>query len=317
MKKEKYYKVPFDMLSIVGWNFGKYANDERVTQRKILKSVGFVWVFLTIFQELMFFADEKNPPYEKIPIVTYVSYMLEAMAKFTSVTLQEQKITSIINRIENIRQKMTLKQQAILDSSAKPLRDFAQWIGVTYVLCIQCFNILPALTMFKVYLSGEEYVYLHPFPFWYPFEKNNYFICTYTFEMSCGFVAVLAIAITDVLYLLMLAKVIGIYDSLSFSVEDLINQNEVSDHRKFKEIIEIHVETNEIIDALNDTFGITSLIHVALASVIMCFATFIILTQRDLMLMVQLLSVLLASLSHTFLFCWFGTKIVEKVRQSS
>jgi hypothetical protein len=315
MKKEQYYQMPFDLLTIVGINFGKFANDEKINLLRLLKFGALVNIVLTIAQELIYFADGSNPSVDKLRIVAFASYMFEAFTKFTCATFQEQKITDIINSIENIRHKMTLKQQSILDSSAQPLRDTSQWVGIAYIVCIQLFNILPAIIMLKMYLFGEESVYLHPFPFWYPFIANDYFVSTYIYEMLCGFIAVIAISVIDVVYLMMMSKVIGIFDALVFSIEEIINQNEVGEHDKFNKIIDIHVDTNRVCNSLNRVFGFPILVHVGLASVIMCFTSFVALTQKDIMLIVQFVSVLSASVLHTFLFCWFGTKVDEKVRE--
>jgi hypothetical protein len=164
-----------------------------------------------------------------------------------------------------------------------------------------------------MYLFGEEIVYLHPFPFWYPFNANDYFVLTYAHEMLCGFIAVIQIAVTDVLYLIMVSKVIGIFVTLQKSIEEIINEKEVDNCQKLNKIIDFHVETNRICNSLNDCFGIPILTHVGLASIIICFTGFVALTQKDVMLIVQFISVLLTSILHTFLFCWFGSKVEEKV----
>jgi hypothetical protein len=317
MRKEEFYKMPFDLCSIMGLNFGKFEKNKKENLLTILKFGSLVNIFLTIVQEFIYFTDGRNPPIDRLRLIAFLSYMIEAFTKFLSAILQEKKIKEIIISIEEIHHSMEFRQQSILDGTAKPLRDLSQWVGISYILIIQLFNILPALIMLKIFLFGEESVHLHPFPFWYPFNANDYFVPTYIYEMMCGFFAVIAISVTDVLYLMIVSKIIGIYDVLVDSVEELINQNEVENQEKFKEIIEMHVEVNRQCDLLNDCFGIPILVHVGLASVIMCFTGFVVLTQNNIMVIVQFASVLCVALGHTFLFCWFGNKVDEKVSEKS
>lgn len=315
MKKEEYYKMPFNLCVILGLNFGKFENHGGWILLRILKVVAFLNIVFTIIQELLYFADGSNPPGERLRIVAFISYMFEAFIKISSATIQEEKIIEVINNIEDIRHKMSSKQQSMLDASAQRLRDLSNLVGTSYIILIQMFNILPALIMLKMYFMNEEMVFLHPFPFWYPFDPDNYFKSTYTYEMFCGLMAVIAIAVIDALYLMIVSRIIGIYDVLVASIQDIINLNEVHESDKFKKIIEMHVEVSNQSNILNSCFGVPTFVHIILASIIVCFTSFVASTQKEIMVILQFCSLLLVSLMHTFLFCWFGHQVDEKVSE--
>lgn len=310
-----YYESVFKIFILIGIDF-------RSEDVKFFYSALLINLFFSIFggaQEVLFLLNPDNLLLEKFTSVPCVLLAFEALIKHVSVIYYSQRIKKIILELNKIYEMMEPSDQNNFKTESLKLRKISHnFFFCNYGLVI-FFLVSPILAMAQVYLTTGVQVYLYPYFLWWPFDHLNYFVSTYFYIiLSANFISFQA-TIFDVLFMMILAKVVAYYRYLSRSFVKLLEQLDGTnnDNKKLNaqlgSLVDLQQTLSHQCNEMNEIFGSVFLARVIFASLIICFGGFVIVTQEDLIIVVQFSGVVIITLVHMFVLCWFGHKIQEEV----
>lgn len=310
---DNYYKTTLRTLAGLGINLGHFKNKFI----KIIMLINLVVSFLTLLQECLFLIDEKQLMIQRTCVVPCILNVFEAAFKYCNGIYHDDKIKKVMDSLDEVYEKMEEDEKARFKTASFKLRRLAVFFGSTNMIVVWIFNLFPIIMMLKIYIQMGVVVYLYPFFFWWPFNSTDYFISTYLYQVYCGQMATLQILIFDVLYMMILCQIIVHYRHLSASfnklIDDLARSPSKESKARFNYLVEVQLKLNADVDLMNRIYGAPLLLHVLLASLIICFTGLLMVTESEVLVLIQFCSVGIISLIHTYVLCWFGDQIEKEV----
>lgn len=315
-----YYTIALRCMAGIGLNFGHFKGLRTQKLIKVLLKVNLLVTLISVLQQVIFLVDDKNLSMQRLCVVPCILNVGEAATKYINGIYYGVQIKAVMDSLGEIYDKMNAAEKLRFKVSSFKLRRIALFFGYANLSVIWIFNLLPIIMMLKIFLSANVWVKIYPFFVWWPFESTNYFISTYLYQIYSGQMATFQMLTLDVLYMMILSQIVTHYRHLSDNFNKFIEKASESksitqqDKEEFKYFVEVQLKLNSHCDEMNRIYGLPLLVHVFFATLIICFTGLLVVTQTEVLVLIQFFSVLTISLIHTFVLCWFGDKIEEAVR---
>lgn len=312
---DSYYERTLSIISINGLNFGK----NKAIFWTILSFVNLVGITLTAVQEVLYPIFEKSRLLDKLISVPGILIAIEAGIKLYNGIRNKERIKQLMNTLDDLYLEMDSVEQVDFRRRSFKLRQPAVFFGSGYIVLSTVCNTLPVFVMIAIYCARNEWIYIYPYHFWFPFDNIKYFVATYIYEVYECLICATGVVGLDVLCAMLVALIGTHFHHLRLKFQNLINEasedyNYTMKHKEeLTRLVNIHLCLNQQCNILNDIFGFSFFLRIIFSSFVICCSGFAAASQTNFTVLAEFAGIAIVTILHTFFVCWYGNQLEEKV----
>lgn len=232
--------------------------------------------------------------------------------------------------------------EAQLEENLKYMNFFTKVMRNLFIaglVCIWIFNVLPMVTYFYFLDAKGLEVHIHPYAFWYPFNKTEHYFPVYFYEVICGHLVTAVPFTLYAFFLSMVGQLTVLFKCLGEDMATIVNEHKAAKRsktvEKLNKAVDLHNQLFDMASRLFQIFETPLLVYVMTQASTLCFIAFIcsvrklnrsissssgwgskyfsILQTQSKRIAILSLLVLFNSLMRIYVICWCGENIRENV----
>lgn len=267
---ENYYWLNKKALLSIGISFER---DHRWFEKPLKFFTGSL-LLLAIVQNFLFIMQSDGFSFLVANAISICLCSLAAAVKFFSIVWYQDKLSAIKIRLEQFLSALDEKKGGRVHKKLLFYPKLSTSLVKVSMCCSWIFNVMPGVKYIISYIRYGVPTAILPYAMWYPFDKQQNFLLTYIYEITCGHIWTLVPLIVDGLLLLLMGQFVVLFENLGEEFREAIDQSEFSSKNIVK-LIEYH---NLLLDLCKQTihiFEIPMLSNVLTQSGLICFSMFI------------------------------------------
>lgn len=278
VKMEKYFAYNLKFLSLFGINLEaievrkqKYETAFKIFTASILVA--------TTLQSFLYVITGESFDVSTGIALTVGLYDIQGCGKFLTVLWNIGKLRKVKKELDGLTSKLTREQLSENTAEFETYRKVTTWILAFYSNCIFLCNLLPLVVLIHSYFVEGVANKILPCAFWYPFDRFEYFVLTYTYEAIGGHILTVVSPAMDGLMLLMVGQFVVLFKCLGENFASIINNSEASQptetSKKLFQAIQLHNDILDLSAEFIEIYEIPLLINVLAQTGTICFISIV------------------------------------------
>lgn len=275
---ENYY----DFTKFVLWTLG-IDLDNRTKHPFLLFVLRYFSLFMIVVvsvQSLLFLLLDKSDSFHQIQTLSAGLFAAQGFVKHIAIIRKQKNILEIMNDLKSLNLQLDPKDKEKTSVFLKKIRKICVTIFIMSNACMWIFNVVPLLSMFVAIITKGKFTKTLPYGIWLPFDQLKYFFFAYCYQIYWGHILSAVPNIMDQLFFLVLAEIVSQFERLGEKIEEVINNSAKESfaiiRRDMRKCIAKQIKLMNLVDDLNEVYGIPLLAQILSASGIIGLVGFMI-----------------------------------------
>lgn len=279
---ENYY----DFTKFVLWTLG-IDLDKRTKHPFmlfLLRYFSLLMIVTVSAQSLLFLLLDKSDSFHQIQTLSAGLFAAQGFVKHFAIIRKQKNILELINDLNSLNLQLETKDKEKSSAFLKRMKKICVTIFIMSNACMWLYDVVPLLSMLVEFITKGKFTKTLPYGIWLPFDQQKYFFIAYCCQIYWGHILSAVPNIMDQLFFLVLAEIVSQFERLGEKMEDVINnsskESSAITRRDMRKCITKQIKLMNLVDDLNQVYGVPLLAQILSASGIIGLVGFMIMVLK-------------------------------------